>query len=746
MAKNYTDETFGRNEFYDMMKIKSEIDYSVNSDGIYYGILFEHKLNIDDLGKVLMQMIKYASKLRILGKRIPEKFIAIDLNKEHTYIFDSINYLDKIEKIYLGASSKNNTGLSISTSDYKTIDYSNSDGDLELRTIIKNAKDNPNYTKYHVDFTNILSLSKEFYKHKNDKDSFINGPDCEIRKPTILSDRIFPYDKDNNNEFSNIMDCLNTNVQQAALGAFYTPDPYVKKSQEMLLNRIENLKNIGITDYIVIDRCAGTGNLYKGLPDEVLEHCILSTLEANEYLILQEEFVEKATIVVPPTDALAYDIIPTEIDGNGNIVSDFIREKIQDPNCAVILYENPPYSESGGMVGKGISDVKMHWKNSFVMNKMKNEDNLKGAVLNDLSNLFIWSAFKYYLTKPFDSYIVYSPIKYWKQQNLVNKEIIDSFICNRKYFHASESAISCIHWSNKDLNVESFESKIFDIDELENLCNIGIIKVKKVHHLLSKAYDKRVFEDDKYDGILCEANGLEFSNNGRQERCIKLYNDNILAYISCSGFDVDAKHSYIVRNNYFNSNGFCLRKDLYLNKIPLFCASISHEFFNWYEKGLICKTYDGNGSYIKDEQFLKKCFIYTCLSFRNKCRSLNGSDGRYYKNELCFDEGTLASEDLFKYTLTKEEQDLIDSYNDLLKEIRKCDEYNPDFSYGTFQIQEEINIDVEVDSINKKGEPIKVKNKKYNNVNTLVVNLKKKLKDYYKNNIYQDLYKYELLK
>lgn len=741
MAKNYTNETLGMTEFYDLMKIKSDIDYSVNSDGIYYGILFEHKINIDDLGKVLMQMIKYASKLRILGKRIPEKFIAIDLNKEHAYVFNSINYLDKIEKIYLGASSKNNTGLSISTSDYKTIDYSNSDGDFELRTIIKSAKDNPNYTKYHVDFTNILSLSKEFYKHKNDKDAFINGPDCEIRKPTVLSDRIFPYDKDNNNEFSNIMDCLNTNVQQAALGAFYTPDPYVKKSQEMLLNRIEKLKEMGL-DYIVIDRCAGTGNLYKGLPDEVLEHCVLSTLEANEYLVLQEEFVEKATIVVPPTDALAYDIIPTEVDGNGNIVSDFIREKINDKLCAVILYENPPYSEAAGLGIKGLANS-VSWKNTFVANEISKE--LRGDVKKELSNLFIWSAFKYYLTKPFDSYIVYSPIKYWKQMNLVNKEIEDSFLCNRKHFHASESSIFCMHFLNKTSDIDNFKTKIYDIDE-DNIFYIGDIMINKVNNALSKLYDKRVFDNDEETKVISEANGLEFNYNGRKNEVKALFNINILAYMSIKGFIPDAKNIHFTRTPHFHGRGTYLRNDNYINLLPPFCAALSYEIFKWFEKNSVCMTNDGNGSYVNDKDFLKKCFIYSCLTFRNKCRSLNGSDGRYYRNELCFDEGTLASKDLANYTLTNEEQDLINSYNDLLKEIKNCEEYNPDFSYGTFQIQEEINIDVEVDSINKKGEPVKVKNKKYNNVNTLIVNLKKKLKDYYKNNIYQDLYKYELLK
>lgn len=741
MAKNYTNELEGMFDFYKTIGLENEIDYIVNSDGIYDDcVLFEHKLFIgDSIGKALFQSIKYTSKLRLLGKLIPEKLIINDLNREIVYIFDSNDYLEHIEKVYIGAASKSNDGFDY-LDNYETINYDSFDGRIKLMNLIKKAKEDKNYTKYHVDFTNILQLSKEFYKHINSKDAFINGPDCEIRKPNILKDRIYPYTKESNNEFINIMDCLNTKEQQKFNGAFYTPELYASLSQKMLLDRIEKIKEMGL-DYIVIDRCAGTGALYRGLPDEVLSHCVLSTLEINEYLLLQEEFMNKSTIVVPPTDALSYDIIPTEIDGDGNIISDFIREKIQDPNCAIILYENPPFAEAGSQNKEGKKDVKMKWKDSFVYKEMNNE--LTGDVKKDLSNLFIWSAFKYYLRRPYDTYIVYSPVKYWKTQNLVNKKFINGFVCNRKEFHASESAILCAMWSCENSDVATIKTDVYSINN-NDITNEGKISINKVYRSMSNEFDRRKFDDDTYDSIYSNPDGRELDKNTKIATK-SIFNENIIGYMSPRGFFIKGSNIYLTRNTLYNGRGFYLRKDNYINKLPLFLASDFYNYMKWYEKDLICKCSDlTENIYIADKEFMKKSLIYTCLSSSNKCRSLIGSDGRLYKNELCFDKNTVATNDLKHFDLSEEEKDLLLQYESILELIKMCEEYKPEFTYGIYQIQEEINIDIDSGIKDKKGKEKSIK--KYLKLNDKLNILKRKLKDYYINNIYQDLYKYELLK
>ena len=119
----------------------------------------------------------------------------------------------------------------------------------------------------------------------------------------------------------------------------------------------------------------------------------MSTIEFNEYVILNLKYGDKCLVVIPNIDALAYDIIPAEKNEQG-IANDFIRERVSDPNCVVILMENPPYSESGSGGIQGTGKKENVWKQSYVIKEMKKE--YKGVVLNDLSNLFIWSGFKFY--------------------------------------------------------------------------------------------------------------------------------------------------------------------------------------------------------------------------------------------------------------------------------------------------------------------------------------------------------------
>ena len=71
-----------------------------------------------------------------------------------------------------------------------------------------------------------------------------------------------------------------------------------------------------------------------------------------------------------------------------------------------------------------------------------------GTGKQELYNQFIWSAYKQY--KPYQC-IFYSPIKYWKLLHLIDKEFIDGYLCDGKYFNAKQSrGISLIHWGNKE--------------------------------------------------------------------------------------------------------------------------------------------------------------------------------------------------------------------------------------------------------------------------------------------------------
>ena len=109
---------------------------------------------------------------------------------------------------------------------------------------------------------------------------------------------------------------------------------------------------------------------------------------------------------------------------------------------------------------------------------MKKE--VKGAVSNDLGNAFIWSAFKYYLRQNTDSYVVFSPVKYWKAQHLIDREFLGGFAFNRRHFHTNiDACIMVAYWGNKIVENEEITLQGFDIlpgdtfsDELILTCAI----------------------------------------------------------------------------------------------------------------------------------------------------------------------------------------------------------------------------------------------------------------------------------
>lgn len=255
-----------------------------NNDGVLNGNLLEFKQKISDLNAVLFQTIKYLSALRIKGKPIPANIIIVDFRCEYAYIYHSADYIDDIEKVYSGPASKKNSGF-IGKPYYKRYQYSESEDAADLVSVLRTE----NWTKIHIDENCIVGWATTYYKNMPTarKEDFIGDETGkhkkigEIRNPTIFADFIHPYTGKTNVKFQYLMDRLNDTIQKKNLGAFYTPEIYAKKSHELLRKAIDRVPSGN--DYVIIDRCAGTGNLEKTLTDEELSHCILSTFEYYEY-------------------------------------------------------------------------------------------------------------------------------------------------------------------------------------------------------------------------------------------------------------------------------------------------------------------------------------------------------------------------------------------------------------------------------------------------------------------------------
>ena len=325
---------------------------------------------------------------------------------------------------------------------------------------------------------------------------------------------------------------------------------------------------------------------------------------------------------------------------------------------------------------------------------------------------------------------------------------------NRKHFHATPSVVSCLYWSNIDKVEESITLPAYDIIN-EEIKWVKDVTVRRVHKTVNGTlFDKRIFDSDTKDGIYSASTGLEGQKLSATST-ENIYNDNILAYLYLIGFSFDAKHIYLTRNTLnYRKNGFYLRRDNFEKKLPLFCAKAFPQD-NWYETDVYSTTGDGGINYEQDKEFLKKCLIWSCLTQKNKCRSLIGSDNRLYLNELCLDEDTEASKMLDKWkaegvAFTEKEYKLLNDYNNILLEIQKkdngiyvYDEYNEKYKYGIYQIDDEINVSVVLGKDKKGKEKLGCK---YMILHNMLTSFKKEVQDYYNTEIIDDLLKYELLK
>ena len=139
--KHYDIEKQGQCDFFDNYRIDYQGDNSIlvdNTDGVYHGNIMEFKLNINNTGKVLFQAIKYLSRMRVKGESIPARILLIDLNDTKVYVYNSIDYIDDIQKIYIGAASKDNESFSKDVTPIKIYDYMEMVDSAEVQKMLIN--------------------------------------------------------------------------------------------------------------------------------------------------------------------------------------------------------------------------------------------------------------------------------------------------------------------------------------------------------------------------------------------------------------------------------------------------------------------------------------------------------------------------------------------------------------------------------------------------------------------------------
>ncbi|MBQ8997477.1 MAG: hypothetical protein IJ086_15865 [Clostridium sp.] len=772
MAINFnlnTDEKTYQNYFYDKIigdNLTLQLDRS--TDGYIDGTIFEHKLNVSSYGrsKALSQVLIYLTRFNRDGIPVPKNIMLVSQEEKKVYLYDSNDYVDIINNISKYATLQASTGIEgfKEKASPRIISY-DLDNFSKCKELMNILEQEPEYTKINIDVHNVYGWVTYFYQNakKPKKIEFFK----EIRKPKKeLSKFINPW-TGNESDFALIMDLLNDPQQQKKLGAFYTPPLYAKKAVELVRKAIKGVPEGN--DYIILDRCAGTGILEIELTEEELSHVIVSTYELKEWHALKDRLGKLVRHVIPPIPKNEsaypqYDKSTGFLSGANALEKSFLERKeimqyVNNPKCNIIIFENPPYADDSADTPK-TGESRGNSKGNYIAQEMnKNVKSIFPGLIQskEIANLFIWSGFNYYLRKPNDAYILFSPIKYWKTGHLVNKEFGGGFAFNRQHFHATKSMVSCIYWKNIDCELNEITLNAYDIKD-NTLEYIKDIKIKKIYKSVNEHFfDKREDSMDIANGIYSQRNGTE-GVKGSSTATLNIYNKNIIGWLHLVGFGFDSKNINLTRNTLnLRKNGFYLRDDNFIEKLPLFCAK-AYPQEHWYETDVYSTSADGGDLYKNDKNFLKKSLIYTCLTQKNRCRSLNGSDGRYYRNELCFDgENTVASKALVellkedKVILTNHEIELLKEYKELLEHIKSKDEcgnyiyeeYNSNYLYGTFQISDEINVKIII-GYDKNGK--EKYGPKYGDLNNRLSEFKRKVQKYYNENLVCDLLKYELLK
>lgn len=743
--------------------------FTQNTDGIVKGTLFEFKNNIPDLNKVLVQAIHYLSNIRIKGGiPIPTAIVLIDISKNHAYVYDAVQYRKEIKQAYSDSASKKVENIVLSNSTHPIdefdffVDQPQNPRNKELKKYFNINK----YQAFDIEFPNVLGWAKYIYNQdktitKTEMFEMLKHPNG-----TFMDGLILPW-TGKEEDFSNIMDALNDPTNKRDLGAFYTPLPYVKEATKLLRKAIKNVPQD--KDYVIIDRCAGTGALEHYLTDEELSHVIINTYEIKEWIVLYNKFVGKVRGIIPPLsvvtkdkgnlvaggDALAKDFLNTPMETIEKHKT--LQEVINDKNVVIIGLENPPYSNELARAQEG--NVKSKEKFSYIRKLMSDKFTGDSNHAKDLINQFIWSFEQFFMRTKYDQYVLFAPVKYWKSVGLMKKQFVDGFLANRGNFKASESAILVALWKNiPDEENEIIEvtakeiwynnqkwgtGKKFSVVEVpENaiLKDVASIKLKKVHKTLGELYSKK-----KPSDIPSKiATGYDGYPTPLRKYGHPVYNDDIIAVIEASGFGLTSQDIRMTRIALYHGWGSQVRKYNYAEQTPLFVAK-KYPQRNWYERDVYYTTSDMGEAYKGDIDFLRKSTLWTCISQGNHCLSFkypNNSDGKLYLNEMCLDPKSLVRNELVNQKkfgeLDKADLTLLNTFDELFALAKETQEYQADFQYGTYQIEKEINTIYE----DNKGKKV-YKNEK---VNTKLKELKILLNEYYQEQLEKKLFKYELIK
>ena len=286
MAKKHYDiERHGQADFFDNFHIDYLHDNSIlidNTDGVYHGNILEFKLNISNTGKVLLQAIKYLSRMRIKGESVPARIMLIDLNDTKVYVYHSADYIDDIQKVYVGASSVGNDAFNRNVTPAAIYDYTELVDAAEVQKLLINRAPANWYIPIDLDESCIVGWAERYYREipNATKGDFLgdgtgkinlNG---EIRDPKHFAGLINPYTEPTNEKFKYL-------GFKSLLRHFDAEEPAVPESTELRIIRTrkeaeEACAAFAEKERIGISLCEMEGKHVLGLSDGEEKTAILS--------------------------------------------------------------------------------------------------------------------------------------------------------------------------------------------------------------------------------------------------------------------------------------------------------------------------------------------------------------------------------------------------------------------------------------------------------------------------------------
>lgn len=311
-------------------KISPEAMDKDQSDGIIGNAIIECKLNEKEGGgtkkayKELFDIIP--TRLKQKGEKIPYYRIYIELETFNVEVYDC--HCKLIEKFDWFKNYKEFKKYFESSDEI--YEYDLLDEDVDLVEVIQNIYKTMGVTK------------------KIDAYKYLKRGLTGWFKP-------FDYEKQDINRLILNNDKMNEKYVQKMEGAFFTPSRYVKISTEYVLNAIKNSKKDGFDDYVIIDRCAGVGNLESQFDKDVYSHLILGTINQAEVLTANIRFNGLAEVAV--VDALSENGVKYYKDA-----IEKYKRKNNVKKLAVIFLENPPYAQTNSNKTGGLkSKLKKSW-------------------------------------------------------------------------------------------------------------------------------------------------------------------------------------------------------------------------------------------------------------------------------------------------------------------------------------------------------------------------------------------------